>query len=187
MTENSRIEKLLLILMGVVVILMVMNIGLFLRMNQLQSQVVQALAPFQGAFQPTEGLAAGTQAPLFSLTDTGGQMVSLADFAGEPLLLAFSSTTCPACQDKYPMVKEFNERHPDFAFLMISQGSAKENQALVQEQGFAFPVLGWTDEVAEAYQVPGTPHFYVIEDGVIIYGGFAASVEELENLAGLGQ
>lgn len=185
--ENSRIEKLLLMLMSVIIILMVMSIGLFLRMNQLQSLVVQALAPLQGAFQPSEGLAVGTQAPHFSLTSTGGQIVSLTDYDEGSLLLVFSSTTCPACQDKHPMLKAFNELHPDFTLLIISKGSEEDNQTLVQEQGFTFPVLIWKDEVADAYQVPGVPHFYVIENGMVAYGGFATSVEELENLAGLGQ
>lgn len=182
--QSSRIEKLLLILMGVVITLMMMNIGLFLRMNQLQSQVIQSLAPIQGAFNPPEGLVAGVQAPPFHLTDTEGQSVSRTGYDGESLLLVFSSTTCPACQDKYSMLKAFNERHPNFAFLMISEGSVEANQAMVQEQGFEFPVLNWQDEVAEAYQVPGTPHFYLIEDGIVTYSGFIASVDEMERISG---
>ena len=73
---------------------------------------------------------------------------------------------------------------------MISQGSVEENRQLVQDQGFAFPVLpasGWDDTVMVDYQVPGTPFFYVIdEEGLVANADFANTLEQLKALVGSG-
>jgi methylamine dehydrogenase accessory protein MauD len=176
-------------LMGIVILLMVAILGLFIRMNQLQHQVLAALAPLQaGAMGQEMGLEIGTQAPDFTLPDTAGQMVSLDDFAGQRILLAFSSTHCRACKEIYPHLRALSESRPDVQVVMISQGSADENQQLVQAQGFTFPALAWDDSVAGDYQVPGTPFFYVIDrEGVISSKGFANTLEQLKELVRAGQ
>jgi methylamine dehydrogenase accessory protein MauD len=190
--KETRLEVLLLLLMGIVILLMVAIIGLFIRMNQLQSQVLAAMGSFQaGAIGQEMGLEIGTQAPDFTLPDTAGQMVSLDDFAGQRVLLAFSSTHCRACTEMYPHLRAFSESREDVQIVLISQGSAEENRQLVEEQGFAFPVLpvsGWNDPVMEDYQVPGTPFFYVIDgEGVVINRGFANTLEQLKELVQAGQ
>ncbi|MCK4451710.1 MAG: redoxin domain-containing protein [Anaerolineae bacterium] len=193
MTDESKLPTaLLLMLMGIVILLMVAIIGLFLRMNQLQREVLAALAPLQARAMGQEmGLEVGTEAPDFTLLDTNGSMVSLGGFAEQRVLLAFSSTHCSACKEMYPHLKAFSESREDVQVVMISQGSVEENQRLVQEQGFAFPVLtasGWDDEVMLDYQVPGVPFFYVIdEEGIIANAGFANTLEQLEALVERGE
>ena len=185
MTDESKLPTvLLLMLMGIVILLMVAIIGLFLRMNQLQREMLAALAPLQaGAMGQELGLEVGTEAPDFILPDTAGQNVSLDDFAGQQVLLAFSSTHCPACTEVWPHLKTFSEHERDVQVVIISRGSAEENLQLVAEQGFGFPVLIWEDAVAGEYQVPGTPFFYVIdEEGVITNASFANTLEQLEAL-----
>ncbi|MDY7080336.1 MAG: TlpA family protein disulfide reductase [Chloroflexota bacterium] len=180
--NESRTQMLLLMLMGVVILLMVAIVGLFIRTNQLQREVLAALEPFQ-AMRGPQGLDIGTQSPAFSLPDATGQMVSLGDFAGQRVLLVFSSTECPACAEAWPHLKTFSQREGDVQVVMISRGSAEENRQLVAEQGFGFPVLMWEDAVAGEYAVPGTPFFYVIDgDGVIAKASFAGTLEQLEAL-----
>jgi len=182
MSEN-RTQVLLLMLMGVVILLMVAIVGLFICMNQLQREVLAALQPLQ-AMRGPQGLEIGTEAPAFTLPDTTGQMVSLADFAGRKVLLVFSSTQCPACIEMYPHLRAFSEREEDVQVVMISRGPVEENRQLVEEQGFDFPVLTWDDAVAQDYQVPGMPFFYVIDgEGAIANAGFAGTLEQLEALA----
>ena len=69
---------------------------------------------------------------------------------------------------------------------MISQSSVEENRQLVQDQGFAFPVLpasGWDDPAMVEYAVPGTPFFYVIdEEGLVANADFANTLEQLKAL-----
>jgi len=184
--SQSRTEMLILMLMGIVILLMVAIGGLFFRMMELQRAVLATLQPFQAVEAP-EGLAVGSPAPGFTLPDTEGQEVSLADFAGQRLLLVFASPHCPACREMYPHLKAFSAENPEIQVVMISNGTAEENRRLVEEQGFGFPVLLWEDAVAGAYRVPGTPFFYVVDgEGVIVGEGFAGTREQLEELVKTG-
>jgi len=187
MTETKS-TVLLLMLMVTIILLMIAIGGLFLRMNQLQGQVLAALGVLQpGAPGQEAGLLPGAVAPDFSLPDQNGKPVALTEFAGQEVLLVFSSTTCPACQQMYSHLKAFSETHRDVRVVMISRGSAEENRQLVEEQGFAFPVLSWDDAVAQAYQVPGTPFFYVIDGkGMIANAGFANTLAQVEALVASG-
>jgi methylamine dehydrogenase accessory protein MauD len=189
MTE-SKTDVLLLMLMGVVILLMAAIIGLFLRMNQLQRTVLRTLASSPAVASAEKGLGIGTEAPDFALPDTNGATVSLGDFAGQKVLLAFSSTHCSACTKMYSHLRAFSEDREDVLVVMISQGSAEENRQLVEEQGFAFPVLrasGWDDPVMVEYAVPGTPFFCVVdEEGTIANADFANTLEQLKALVGSG-
>ena len=184
---ESKTNVLLLMLTTIVILLMVAIVGLFLRMNQLQQAVLGALAsPQMGMPEQEMGLEIGTEAPDFALPDTAGATVSLDDFAGQKVLLAFSSTHCPPCTEMYPYLRAFSESREDVQVVMISQGSAEENQQSVQVQGFEFPLLpvsDWEDKVMVDYQVPGTPFFYVIDgEGMIANADFANTLEQLEAL-----
>ncbi|MCX7855333.1 MAG: peroxiredoxin family protein [Anaerolineae bacterium] len=97
---GSRTETLLLLLTGIVLLLMVALIGLFLRMEQLQREVLAALEPLRQAPNPS-GLFPGTKAPAFTLPDLSGQPVSLDAFAGREVLLVFAFPGCPACREMY--------------------------------------------------------------------------------------
>jgi len=102
--NETRTQVLLLTLMGVVILLMVANIGLFLRMNQLQREVLAAMKPYQEITRGPSGLEVETPAPPFSLRNTEGEMVSLSvlaqrgapearKFLGNPVRPATSQVT----------------------------------------------------------------------------------------------
>jgi cytochrome oxidase Cu insertion factor (SCO1/SenC/PrrC family) len=119
---ESKTDTLLLMLMGIVILLMIAVIGLFVRVNQLQREVLAALEPLQVMNAP-QGLEVGVRAPAFTLSDTTGQIVSLDNLAGQRVLLVFSSTHCPACTRMYSSLKAFNKSHPDVQLVMISGGN----------------------------------------------------------------
>ena len=122
MSNDSKLPTvLLLMLMGIVILLMVAIVGLFIHMNQLQHEVLVALSG--GMTEQEVGLEIGIQAPSFTLPDTTGSMVSLEDFAGQRVLLGFSSTHCPACARMYPHLRALGESRDDVQVVMISQGS----------------------------------------------------------------
>ena len=177
---ESKTDVLILMLMGIVILLMVAIIGLFIRMNQLQSQVLAALGPLQ-AMRAPEGLEVGTKAPDFTLPNAEGRVVSLKDFAGKKVLLEFSSIHCPACKELYPDLRAFSEQSRDVQLVMICDGPAEEVRQLAEE--FGFPILRWEDSVARDYRLPGVPFFYVIdEEGIVANGGFANTLRQLEAL-----
>ena len=169
------------LLLLVVVVLLITNIGLFLRMNQLQRLVINALGG--GAPQTFDTLPEGAPAPAFSLKSSSGTAVSLHDFEG-PVLLVFSSTTCPACSRMYPVLQQFHEANQEVPLVMISKGSEQEHRTMIEEESLTFPVLEWREDVASAYRVPGTPFFYAVDmNRVVVRAATASSLEQLEALA----
>jgi methylamine dehydrogenase accessory protein MauD len=181
--NEHKSHVLLSILTGIVILLMIAIAALFLRMNQLQEAVVAALSSSQGQ---SVGLEIGTSAPEFTLVDTNGENVSLKDYSGHWVLLSFTSTTCPVCKTTYPYIKEFSEERSNIQILLISKGSVEENQLLIQEQGFHFPVLTIGNEPTGAiveYKVPGTPFFYLVDgEGIIRSVGFANTTDQIHAL-----
>lgn len=182
MTDRT-VHRLVLLLTVTVFVLLAANVGLFWRMRQLQGSITRFIQSMAQASQPPAALAAGNTAPTFELASTAGDLVSLEQFAGRPLLLGFSSTSCSACEVMYPALRTLQEAHPDLALVLVSEGPEEANRQLASHQGFSFPILAWQDEVARAYEVPGTPYFFAIDHGgVIRAAGTASSAPALEAL-----
>lgn len=185
---DKQTNTLLQMLMGIVILLMIAIAGLFLRMIQLQQAVIKAMSPLQGQILDTNiaqsmGIKIGAKAPGFSLLDLQGNNTTFDSFEGQEVLLAFSSTHCPACKVMYPHIKTFSEQHKTVQVIMISLGSVEESQAIVAEYSLSFPVLLWSDEVAEAYRVSGVPFFFYIDaESMIMNKGSASTADALASL-----
>lgn len=133
---------------------------------------------------PSTMLALGTQAPDFSLPDTGGNSVSLSDFASAPaLVVAFICNHCP-------YVKHIREGLAQFGRDMQSKGVAvvaiSSNDAanyaddspakMVEEAaaaGYSFPYLyDESQAVGKAYRAACTPDFFLFDkDHKLVYRG----------------
>ncbi len=89
-------------------------------------------------------LAAGTLAPAFSLHVTPDQLVSLAEFRGKPVVLAFyPGDWSPVCGDQMSL---YNEIRSEFAkhhatLLGISVDSAWSHGAFAENRHLHFPLL----------------------------------------------
>ena len=127
-------------------------------------------------------LAPGTKAPDFDLASTPDQKVSLEDFRGEPVILAFyPEDWSPVCSDQlglYQMVlPEFQKFGAEL--MGISVDSAWSHLAFAKDRNLHFPLLADFEpkgEVARAYQVyrsaEGTSEraLYVIDaEGVVAW------------------
>ena len=129
-------------------------------------------------------LPLGTKAPAFSLPDTEGNMVSLADFADAPaLLVVFMCNHCPyvrhvrsaladltrECQAKGVAVVGINSNdvraYPD--------DGPEAMRLEVDEAGYVFPYLyDETQEVAKAYSAACTPDFFLFDGNrKLVYRG----------------
>jgi len=104
-------------------------------------------------------LSAGVKAPGFSLKSTPDQTVSLTDFRGQPLILAFfPADWSPVCGDQMTL---YNEILPEFqkfgAELMgISVDGVWCHTAFARERKLHFPLLSDFEpkgDVARAYGV----------------------------------
>lgn len=104
-------------------------------------------------------LPAGTKAPAFSLKTTPDQKVSLSDFKGQPVILAFyPADWSPVCGDELAL---FNQILPEFKkynaeLLGISVDSAWSHVAYAQSHNLHFPLLSDYNQkgaVAQQYGV----------------------------------
>jgi len=151
-------------------------------------------------------LASGTEAPDFTLHSTPDQAVSLRDFRGRPVILAFyPADWSPVCGDQMAL---YNEILPEFQryraeLLGISVDGAWCHLAFAQHRRLHFPLLADFEpkgEVARVYQVyrnqDGTSEraLYVIDpEGVVSWSyvspvglnpGADGILRALENLGG---
>jgi peroxiredoxin len=111
------------------------------------------------ASEPSLPLAAGTPAPDFSLRTTPDQEVSLSDFRGRPVILAFyPADWSPVCGDQMGL---YNEILPEFQrlgaeLLGISVDGAWCHIAFTHDRKLRFPLLSDFEpkgEVARRYGV----------------------------------
>ena len=119
-------------------------------------------------------LPLGTSAPAFALPDTEGRTVTLAEFAGKPLVVVFMCNHCP-------FVKHLAQALATFTTDVAKQGVAvvgissnditthpadapdrmKEERAA---RGWTFPYLfDASQDVAKAYRAACTPDFYLFD------------------------
>lgn len=114
--------------------------------------------PMEGRAE-NKGLPVGTSAPDFTLIDAAGRKVSLADFRGRNVVLAFYPLDwSPACSDQLSLYQsELDEFHRfDAQVIGISVDSIYSHGAWAAVRGITFPLLADfhpKGEVARRYQV----------------------------------
>ena len=130
--------------------------------------------------------AAGQSAPDFTLTDTHGKAVRLADFRGKYVVLEWTNPDCPFVQRHYNsrnmpgLQKEWGAR--DVAWLSIDSSNRNSGEYKTGPQldawmgaheGSQKAVLIDPDSTtARLYAAKTTPHMFVIDpEGHIVYAG----------------
>jgi peroxiredoxin len=104
-------------------------------------------------------LPPGTKAPDFELPSTPDQTVSLAEFRGQPVILAFyPEDWSPVCSDQMALYQEVlpEFRKLNAALLGISVDGVWSHLAFAKDRNLHFPLLADFEpkgEVARAYQV----------------------------------
>jgi thiol-disulfide isomerase/thioredoxin len=101
-----------------------------------------------------------------------GHQVSLADYAGQVVLLNFWATWCPPCKEEIPAIEKAYQAHrvDGFMVLGINEGEALEVvRAFADELGITYPVLiDKRGEAAARYRRRGLPLTVIVDrDGVI--------------------
>ncbi len=125
-------------------------------------------------------LPPGMMAPDFELPSTPDQKVSLSEFRGQPVILAFyPEDWSPVCSDQMALYQEVLQefRRFDAVLLGISVDSVWSHLAFAKDRNLHFPLLADFEpkgEVARAYQVYRTSEgtseralFVIDADGVV--------------------
>jgi peroxiredoxin len=134
-------------------------------------------------------LELGTKAPDFSLPDTTGRQISLADFAdAKGLLVVFMCNHCPYVIHIRDALVGFAEEYQPQGLAVVAinsndadnypDDSPEKMVAEAAEHGFAFPYLYDEDQsVAKTYMAACTPDFFLFDDQrkLVYRGQFDAS------------
>jgi peroxiredoxin len=129
-------------------------------------------------------LELGTRAPAFALPEPAtGNTVSLRDYAGAPLVVAFICNHCPYVkrikQGLSAFARDYAERGLGFVAISANDvatyadDSPEQMIADVEQFGYEFPYLYDEDQsVAAAYQAACTPDFFLFDaEHKLVYRG----------------
>jgi peroxiredoxin len=119
-------------------------------------------------------------APEFEASLLDGSPVSLADYAGAPMLLHFWATWCPICRLEEGEILRVSRSHPVLTVAMQS-GSAGEVEAHLTEREQELAVINDpAGTLARRYGVRAVPSTFIIDrDGQIVFRkqGYAPPLE----------
>jgi methylamine dehydrogenase accessory protein MauD len=116
-----------------------------------------------------DGLSPGKKASDFTLPNNEGQEVSLHDFAGRKVLLAFVQPGCGPCHAIVPELNRLTSRRRDIQILAIHNGSPEDVRRWAAETGARFPVLGQQGlSVSKRYEVFVTPFAFLIDEAGLV-------------------
>jgi len=113
-------------------------------------------------------------APNFTLPGLDGQMVSLADYRGNVVLLNIWATWCPPCVDEMPSMEKLYQtlKAEGFEILAVSMdvSGAQTVRPFMEKHKLNFPALTDTEgAIKSLYQTTGVPESFIIDkDGVIV-------------------
>ena len=125
-------------------------------------------------------IGVGDRAPDFTLSGTGGQQYSLAEFRGKPVVLVFyPGDDTPVCTKQLNSYNDGLSQFTDLGAQVLAisaQDVDSHDRFSAKHGGFAFPLLADTDKaVAASYGTlgplgfPRRSVFIVDGDGVIRY------------------
>jgi hypothetical protein len=135
---------------------------------------------------PSAQARLGAPAPNFTLTDSNGKAISLADFKGKTVVLEWTNHECPYVRKHYggnnmqALQKKWTGQGIVWLTLISSQPGAQgfvhglEANKLTEERGAA-PTAVLLDPrggVGRSYGAQVTPHMYIVTgDGTLVYMG----------------
>ncbi|MBC8136422.1 MAG: redoxin domain-containing protein [Fibrella sp.] len=132
--------------------------------------------------EPCEPLPAGTPAPDFTLSATADQKITLSEFKGQPVILAFyPADWSPVCGDQMAL---YNEVLPEFkkhnaTLIGISVDGVWCHQAYAKDKNLHFPLVADFEPkgaVSKQYGIYrdgdgicGRALFVIDKDGMIVW------------------
>ena len=132
-----------------------------------------AVLMLTGSSLAGDGAAVGDQAPTFTLSDSAGNQVSLADYSGKVVVLEWLNPDCPFVQRHYKAgtMKNLATKYGAQGVVWLTINSTKYMDAAANAKFKAandlpYPILvDQSGEVGHLYGAMTTPHMYVIDGG----------------------
>jgi peroxiredoxin len=109
----------------------------------------------------------GQSAPGFTLSDSRGIPVRLADCKGRAVLLNFWSTSCGACRIEIPWLIEFRNKYKTSELMIIGvaldEDGWKSVKPFLKAKNINYPVVIGTDDLSDRYRVDAIPLTVLID------------------------
>lgn len=103
------------------------------------------------------------QAPDFTAKTLDGRDVHLAALRGQPVVLYFFASWCPACKVTSPEIDRFAAAHPQVQVLGIAAEDAEDARAYLAQQPRSFAVIAENRQIDAGYKVRALPTTAVID------------------------
>jgi len=179
MTKMINKDKTILIFSVALVLLMIVNLFLFLKVNRLEKQINELFTPIEDI-----GLKIGDRVIDFKLLDINEKEFSLEDLNDKKLLLIFTTVGCSPCIELYDDILEFEDKHKEINIAIIVNGPIDNIKKISEEYNFSSLVLNDSKNLTiNAYKINGFPFANLIdENDILISKGFINNIDDLENL-----
>ena len=116
----------------------------------------------------------GFFAPEISLNSLNGEVVNLADYKGQVVLVNIWASWCTPCKTEMPAIQAMYDKYKDQGFVVLAVNATNSDNIdnvmdFVKNQNLTFPILLDTQgEISKKYQVQALPSsFFITQDGVI--------------------
>jgi thiol-disulfide isomerase/thioredoxin len=109
-----------------------------------------------------------------------GATVSLADYAGQPIVLNFWASWCPPCREELPTLEEFWTSNDKVVLVGVNfQDSPSAARKIQQQTGFTFPSIeDRSGELGQELGIIGMPTTFFLDRDHRIVGVVAGPVTE---------
>jgi len=123
--------------------------------------------------QPRAAATSRKAAPNFSLDDSEGKTIRLADFQGKVVLLDFWATWCHGCMTEIPWFMEFQGKYKADGLAVIGvsvdDDGWKSVKPFLAERKFNYPIVVGNQGLEKLYSVEAPPVAVLIDrEGKIV-------------------
>lgn len=143
-----------------------LNVGLLRQHGRLLARLaaVEQRVGLAAETQP-ESLAVGAAAPAVTVSDAGGDEVSVATLLepGLPLLLLFTSPGCRPCSVLIPEVALWQATHEELQIALVVAAGLEEVRATAQEHALTLALADPDRRLAGAFGVTATPTAVLVD------------------------
>jgi peroxiredoxin len=137
-----------------------------------------------GASGVTENFHIGQPAPALVVPQVGGGTIDLSTLRGKAVWVNFMQTTCPPCQDEFPLMNGYAARYADDGLVVVAVDIDEDEgdvASFATSLNATFPLgLDADGKAQQTWGAYGLPvHFWIDRDGIVregALGGIGADV-----------
>ena len=112
----------------------------------------------------------GEPLPSFELAQLNGGKVSLASFAGHPLVVTFFFSDCAPCVREVGALNAFSKSNPALGVVAITFDTADRASRFAREHGLEWPILVDAQSYFDRIGVLSFPSFALLDEHGVLLG-----------------